>query len=340
MKNDSLEIIEIETAVIEATADLEASENEADELLFEANDAPTMPEFDLDINDPQQLKMFVEAALLANDQPLTIEKIKNLFQDTDCPTTEQVREALTVLAADCENRGVELIEVASGFRFQVKRIYASWINRLMEEKPSRYSRAFLETLALIAYRQPITRAEIEDVRGVAVSSYIIKTLMEREWVRIVGHRDVPGKPGLYATTKQFLDYFNLKSLAELPSLVELQNLDILAEKIEAKDSETNDLAVNDQQIDSQEILEQKEEENELLNIETLNEPQIDNQFSDDENVDSCMIKNQTLIADEISEEQLLEEEIVVDAFIDEVLLDEDFNEEMNENDEDIIPVAT
>jgi segregation and condensation protein B len=180
------------------------------------------------------LKMFIEAALLASDQPLTIEQLKQLIDEHERPTTHAVRDALNQLAADCENRGIELAEVASGFRFQIKALFNTRIGKLWQERPPRYSRALLETLALIAYRQPITRAEIEDIRGVVVSTHIIKILLEREWVRVVGHRDVPGKPALYATTRQFLDYFNMKSLSELPTLTEIQNLDHLAEQLEAQ----------------------------------------------------------------------------------------------------------
>lgn len=173
----------------------------------------------------QQLKNIIEAALFAAGGPLSLEKLESLFALDEQPGREAIRGALDALRADWELRGIELVEVASGFRFQVKAALAPWVARLWEERPSRYSRALLETLALIAYRQPITRAEIEDIRGVSVSSSIMKTLLEREWVRVVGHRDLPGRPALYATTRQFLDYFNLKSLDDLPTLSELKDLD-------------------------------------------------------------------------------------------------------------------
>lgn len=176
--------------------------------------------------DIQKLKRIVEGALLAAHQPLTIEQLERLFAEGEArPTRAELREALGLIEAECEGRGFELREVASGWRFQVRQELAPWVGRLWEEKPPRYSRAFLETLALIAYRQPITRAEIEEVRGVAVSSNIIKTLQEREWIRVVGHKDVPGKPAMFGTTRAFLDYFNLKSLDELPTLAELRDLD-------------------------------------------------------------------------------------------------------------------
>lgn len=174
---------------------------------------------------PEKIKNIIEAALMAAGQPLSIDRLLSLFLDEQQPSRDQIRDALKLLADDCEGRGVELKEVSSGFRFQAKQDYAQWISRLWEEKPPRYSRALLETLSLIAYRQPITRGEIEDVRGVSVSSNIIKTLLERDWVKVVGHRDVPGKPAMYATTKQFLDYFNLKNLSELPTLAEIRDID-------------------------------------------------------------------------------------------------------------------
>ena len=167
------------------------------------------------------LRKIIEGALLAAGKPLDLSRIEGLFEDDEKPPRDQIRAALEEIQVDCRDRGFELKKVASGYRFQVDQDLASWINRLWEEKPKRYSRAMLETLALIAYRQPLTRGDIESVRGVAVSSDIVKSLIEREWVRVVGHRDVPGRPALYATTKQFLDYFNLKTLEDLPALSEL-----------------------------------------------------------------------------------------------------------------------
>ncbi|WP_139351712.1 SMC-Scp complex subunit ScpB [Rhodanobacter sp. C06] len=173
----------------------------------------------------EQLKPIVEAALLAASQPMTISQLGDLFAETDEVGHEQIARALEALAADCEGRGVELKEIASGFRYQVRQDVHPWISRMWTEKPSRYSRALLETLALIAYRQPITRPEIEQIRGVVVSSNIVKTLEEREWIRVVGYRDVPGKPALFGTTRAFLDYFNLKSLDQLPPLSEIRDME-------------------------------------------------------------------------------------------------------------------
>lgn len=173
------------------------------------------------------LVQIFEGALLAAGKPLTVAQLGELFEEHERPENADIREAMKEIAERCEDRGFELIEVASGFRFQVRQSLSPWVARLWQERPARYSRALLETLALIAYRQPITRGEIEEIRGVAVSSNIVKTLHEREWIRVVGHRDVPGRPAMYATTRQFLDYFNLKNLDQLPALAEIRDLDTL-----------------------------------------------------------------------------------------------------------------
>jgi segregation and condensation protein B len=175
--------------------------------------------------EPHQIKRIIEAALLAASHPLTLPQISGLFDELEMPPQEELAKALEALQADCAGRGIELVEVASGFRYQVCQDVHPFVSRLWAERQSRYSRALLETLSLIAYRQPITRAEIEQIRGVAVSTNIIRTLEERDWVRVVGYRDLPGKPALFGTTKQFLDYFNLKSLDQLPPLSEIRDLE-------------------------------------------------------------------------------------------------------------------
>lgn len=182
----------------------------------------------------QHLRNILEAALLASDRPLSVDQLKELFTEEERPTKTVVEHLLSLIAEDCATRGFELKLVASGYRFQVKREFAPWVARLWEEKPQRYSRALLETLALIAYRQPITRGEIEEVRGVAVSSNIVRTLQDRGWIRVVGQRDVPGRPAMYATTKEFLDYFNLKALDRLPSLADIRDLDEIGREFEEK----------------------------------------------------------------------------------------------------------
>jgi len=175
--------------------------------------------------DMNQIKRIFEAALFGAGQPLALPQLAALFEEQDMPTHEDIARALEELKTDSEGRGVELVEVASGFRYQVREDVHPFVSRLWTERQTRYSRALLETLALIAYRQPITRAEIEQIRGVGVASSIVKTLEEREWVRVVGYRDLPGKPALFGTTKAFLDYFNLKSLDQLPPLSEIREIE-------------------------------------------------------------------------------------------------------------------
>ena len=176
--------------------------------------------------DDDKLKSILEAIFAAADKPLSVNQLFDLFVgDIEQPGKDEIRKAIQQLTEKYSGSGFELKQVASGFRFQVRADFETWIARLWEQKPPRYSRALMETLALIAYRQPITRGEIEDIRGVAVSSNIIKTLQERDWVKPLGHKEVPGRPTLYGTTKSFLDYFNLKSLNELPTLAEIRDLD-------------------------------------------------------------------------------------------------------------------
>ena len=179
----------------------------------------------MNLTDPRDLAPLLEAFLLASGKPQSLDRLHELFEEAERPEPAVFKKALEVLGKSCEKRSFELVEVASGYRLQIREKYAPWVGRLWEERPQRYSRALLETMALIAYRQPITRGEIEDVRGVAVNSNIVKTLVEREWIRIVGYRDVPGRPAMFATTKAFLDHFNLKSLDELPPLAVLREME-------------------------------------------------------------------------------------------------------------------
>lgn len=175
----------------------------------------------------QYVKNVVEASLLAAGRPLTLEELMSVFDERDGSIADEVKGAITALTEEYETRGLELLEVASGFRVQIRAAVAQPVARLWQERPAKYSRALLETLALIAYRQPITRGEIEQIRGVAVNPNIIKTLHERNWIRVVGHRDVPGKPELLGTTREFLDYFSLKKLDDLPTLAQLKELEDL-----------------------------------------------------------------------------------------------------------------
>jgi len=182
-----------------------------------------------------QLKNILEAALLAAGRPLDLDALTRLFPEGEAPERAAMRVALLALTADYAERGIELVEVGSGYRIQSRPELTEWVSRLWDERPSRYSRALLETLALIAYRQPITRGEIEEVRGVTIASSIMRTLVEREWVRVVGHRDVPGKPGMYGTTHKFLDYFGLKNLDDLPTLSELRDIDSINAELALED---------------------------------------------------------------------------------------------------------
>jgi len=172
-----------------------------------------------------KVKMIIEGLLLAASRPLNLSEIAQVFDEDERPDKKELKKIIEVIEADCSDRGFELQEVASGYRFQVKQELSSWVGKLWDERPPRYTRALLEILALIAYKQPITRGDIEEIRGVSVSPNIIRTLIDREWVRVVGHRDVPGRPAMFATTKTFLDYFNLKSLQDLPPLSEIKELD-------------------------------------------------------------------------------------------------------------------
>jgi len=201
-----------------------------------------------------KLKNILEAVLLAAERPMKVPQLEALFEeDEDKPTRDEIRQAINELGEEYTERGFELKQVASGFRLQVKQDFAPWVGKLWEDKPARYTRALLETLSLITYRQPITRGEIEEVRGVSVSSNIIRTLLERDWIRVLGHKDVPGKPTLYGTTREFLDYFNLKTLDELPSLAEIKDIDQIypelaledAANVESSESESTDDEVTD-----------------------------------------------------------------------------------------------
>ena len=206
------------------------------------------------------LKHIIEGFIFASDKAVSADRIISLFPEEEQPEKEAVTAALEELQQDYEERGIELNKVSTGYRFQVRKELTPWVSRLWEEKPARYTRALLETLALIVYRQPITRGEIEDIRGVAVSSNIIKTLQEREWVRVVGHRDVPGRPALYATTKEFLDYFNLESLEQLPPLSEIKDLDSIAKELDPEKNAELIEAINEMKEEEAEQAEGEQNE--------------------------------------------------------------------------------
>lgn len=202
----------------------------------------------------KELQKIIEGGLLAAGRPLTFDDILSLFglEDSYRPAREELHKAMQNISADCEGRGFELKQVASGYRFQVRQELSQWVGRLWEEKPQKYSRALLETLAIIAYRQPVTRGEIEEIRGVSVSSNIVKTLLEREWIRVVGHRDVPGRPAILATTKKFLDYFNLRRLDDLPPLSEIKDLVEMAPELGLEEELKAQVDNTEQQNESEE----------------------------------------------------------------------------------------
>lgn len=208
---------------------------------------------ELDFDNAEQFALVLEALLLAAAKPLSLERLTELFDEDNRPSSSQLKAALSTLSESLAQRSYQLCEVASGYRLQVRSEYSAWVGRLWEERPQRYSRAMLETLALIAYRQPITRGEIEDVRGVAINTQIIKTLLEREWIRVVGYKDVPGKPAMLATTKVFLDYFNLRGLDELPNLAELKVLqpaEVLQPVISAQLAGSQNITASTEQQDT------------------------------------------------------------------------------------------
>lgn len=280
----------VEVAEVAEGAAIDTADSEGESAAAEGEEEPTGP-----VEIPN-LVQIIEGAVLAADKPLSIDHIIQLFPDQE-PSRAQVREAIAEIQSQCEGRGFEFKEVASGYRFQVRAEYGDWIGRLWEEKPPRYTRALLETLALIAYKQPITRGDIEEIRGVSVSTNIIRTLLEREWIRVVGHRDVPGRPSIYATTKTFLDYFNLNSLDELPTLSEIKDLDkVNAEldlegelieprslSLEEADQEVVDTAADDEALD--EVTDKVNEISE--NIKNLfKAPEEEDDFLDDDEIEA------------------------------------------------------
>ncbi len=194
-----------------------------------------------------EIKQIVEAILFAAKRPMTCKQIQQVFPELEQPEMEDVQAALAAIAKDYNTRPVELKQVASGYRFQVKPELSRWVSRLFEEKPPKYSRALLETLAIIAYRQPVTRGDIEDIRGVSVSSSIIQTLLEREWVKVIGHKEVPGRPALLGTTRQFLDYFNITTLNDLPTLQEIKTLEVPVDKLQQQIQVTSEKQNTDEQ---------------------------------------------------------------------------------------------
>ncbi len=241
----------------------------------------------------EKIKNIIEAALMVSTKPLSVTRILSLFETDKTlePERDDIRAAIAALQEDYKKRGIELTEVASGFRFHARDEYAEWVNHLFDERPPRYSRALLETLSIIAYRQPITRGEIEEIRGVSVSSTIVKTLQERDWIKVVGQRDVPGKPSLLATTKLFLDYFNLKKLSDLPALEDIKDFDSINPDLfeelegEVKAQANADIKENNE-TQSTEVSAADEQDIETLLDENSNTADDESQSADVETVDT------------------------------------------------------
>ena len=254
--------------------------------------------------DTALLQRILEGALLASGNPLSVQQLSNLFEEDERPDNEQIRATLEDISNEYQGRGFELKQVASGYRFQVIQEVAPWVSRLWDEKPQRYSRALLETLSLIAYRQPITRGDIEDIRGVAVSSHIIKTLLEREWVRVVGHKDVPGRPAMFATTRKFLDYFNMKSLDELPTLAEIKDLDSMNEELALEGADTPDIDGSNEIESLPEAETESEEESEEVQVETETEAEAE---------PTCEVEAETEIETEVDADAETEVEAEAEA---------------------------
>ncbi len=231
-----------------------------------------------------EIKHFIEAALLAAGRPLNIDQLKGLFDGRTAPEKSEIRTAIATLNEEYEDRGIVVSEVASGFRMQVKSTMADRLQKLWEDRPPRYSRALFETLALIAYRQPITRGDIEEIRGVSVSSNIIRQLLERDWVRVVGHRDVPGRPAMFGTTKGFLDYFSLKKLDDLPPLADLSDWESLRVQLNLPEVE------DQSETGAEEAVDAAVSELPVLYPEDSDEAEAEEEFPDEDAVAEALAK--------------------------------------------------
>ncbi len=251
--------------------------------------------------DEKLLKNIIESAMLAAGGPLSIDQLKALFGDDNGPDKKEIREVINALQAEYAERGIEIREVASGFRIQVRESMGQWLGKLWEDRPPRYTRALMETLAIVAYRQPVTRGDIEEIRGVAVSTNIIRTLLERDWIKVVGHRDVPGKPAMFSTTRFFLDYFGLKKLDDLPPLAELAALEPIEVQL--------DLGTADQELteEEQQVVAGQDEAAATDDTDTLDEsvgsesePWIDDDFDDDVDVSDEELAAALEVADSVA----------------------------------------
>ena len=300
------------------------------------------------------LKQILEGAILAADKPLNLDNLTSLFGE-QAPDRNLIKEALAEIESDCEGRGFELKKVASGYRFQVRSEYGDYVDRLWEERAPRYTRAFLETLALIAYKQPITRGDIEEIRGVTVSTNIMRSLMEREWVRVVGHRDVPGRPAIYATTKTFLDYFDLSSLDELPTLSEIKDLDKMNEELDLGEElitpRSIDLGIEEEDInidgaDDETLSQITDKVNTIQeNIKNLfKEPQEDDLTDDEDDLEETLESQAetSLPADESSGTANAEpeEDGLIEVIVDTEVSESDSNDDDDDDDDDDDTVDT
>ncbi|MDH3621053.1 MAG: SMC-Scp complex subunit ScpB [Gammaproteobacteria bacterium] len=261
-----------------------------------------------------EIKHFIEAALLAAGRPLNIDQLKGLFDGRTAPEKTEIRQAIATLNEEYDERGIVISEVASGFRMQVKAAMADRLQKLWEDRPPRYSRALFETLALIAYRQPITRGDIEEIRGVSVSSNITRQLLERDWVRVVGHRDVPGRPAMFGTTKSFLDYFGLKKLDDLPPLADLSDWESLPFQLNLPDVEDQSETAAEEAVDA------VVSDLPVLYPEDSEEDDSDEEYPDEDAVAEALAKAEAV--KQIPELQPVVEEPVADESDEELVVNE------------------
>lgn len=259
----------------------------------------------------EDLRNILEATLLAAGRPVTVPQLCDLFDERERPTPEQIVEVLQRLAEEYGQRGLEVVEVASGWRIQVRARYVDVVSRLWQERPARYSRALLETLALIAYRQPITRSEIEEIRGVSISSTIMRTLQERNWIRTVGHREVPGRPELLGTTREFLDYFGLKSLEDLPTLAELKDVETIGVQLElnAGDPATTAEGTAEPEVTAEE----QTTDDEAQSLQQTSEEELEESATAQSNEEADDDQNPTMVAGEQDSDPLVVREPPADS---------------------------
>jgi segregation and condensation protein B len=283
----------------------------------------------------QQLKNIVEAALLAAGTPVTVDQLRALFGDESGPEKQEIRAVLKELQAEYEGRGIEIREVASGFRVQVRSNMTQWLSKLWEERPPRYSRALMETLSIIAYRQPVTRGDIEEIRGVSVTSNIIRTLLEREWIKVLGHRDVPGKPAMFGTTRDFLDYFDLKKLDDLPPLAELAQLEPVSVQLQLETEE--EIAQGEAPADAEDSSAEDVAENDAADENSDADPEAASE-QDEQSIAEFPVEDDLDDDDELlSEEEITAATEKIDAIMAELSAKNEPEEDENEAEVDVPP---